>query len=134
MYLAVERIAPLVETLQSAAQSAIVREELISPLEENLKDMGKFQEMVTSTLDMESVERGEFLVQSSFSDELGELRTQMDKLTPLMEKELKKCGYDLGLEPGKTIKLESTAQLGYFFRTTNKKVIKITNTLRTNLN
>jgi len=112
----------VLDVLQAAGQSPVVRDELMTPLQECQSDMSQFQEMVKSTLDMTAVERGEFQVLSSFSEELGELREQMDKLTVNMERELKRCANDLGLELGKTIKLESTDQLGFFFRTTNKKV------------
>lgn len=117
-----ERVGPLLECLQAVAQCPVMREEFIVPLEEQLAAMSRFQEMVSSTLDMTLAERGEFLVQVSFSEELGELRVRMNQLNDRMESELKACARDLDLEPGKTIKLETTAQLGFFFRSTNKKV------------
>jgi DNA mismatch repair protein MSH2 len=49
-----------------------------------------------------------------------ELRKTMDSLEERIKKQLTRAASDLGLEPNKTIKLESNAQMGYFFRVTLK--------------
>lgn len=40
------------------------------PLNEFIKDMNKFQQMVEQTIDLDSAEKGDFLVRSEFDDEL----------------------------------------------------------------
>ena len=42
----------------------------ISQLNDHIEDMGKFQEMIESTLDMSLVDRGEFLIKPEFDEEL----------------------------------------------------------------
>jgi hypothetical protein len=49
-----------------------------------------------------------------------ELRQQMNSLEERIKKQLTRAASDLCLEPNKSIKLESNAQMGYFFRVTLK--------------
>jgi len=49
-----------------------------------------------------------------------ELRQQMNSLEERIKKQLTRAANDLCLEPNKSIKLESNAQMGYFFRVTLK--------------
>jgi len=49
-----------------------------------------------------------------------ELRRLMDSLEERIKKQLTRAANDLCLEPNKSIKLESNAQMGYFFRVTLK--------------
>lgn len=44
----------------------------------------------------------------------------MDSLEERIKKQLTRAANDLCLEPNKSIKLESNAQMGYFFRVTLK--------------
>lgn len=49
-----------------------------------------------------------------------ELRREMDELESKMQTVFRSAAADLGLEPHKTIRLESTSQLGHFLRVTKK--------------
>ena len=49
-----------------------------------------------------------------------ELRQLMNSLEERIKKQLTRAASDLCLEPNKSIKLESNAQMGYFFRVTLK--------------
>lgn len=44
------------------------RAAIIDPLRDSIKEMDKFQEMIEATIDMDVVDRGEFLVKPSFDD------------------------------------------------------------------
>ncbi|PSN55331.1 DNA mismatch repair protein Msh2 [Blattella germanica] len=110
IYQAVSRLPQLVKALEGHEECTSLRGMFIDPINDLVNDMQRFQDMVESTIDMEQVDRGEFL-----------LRNTMDNLEERIKKQLTRAASDLGLEANKTIKMESTAQLGYFFRVTLKE-------------
>lgn len=64
---------------------------------------------------MDSIDKGEFLVKSSFNEKLGELKADIDKLEAKMKREHSKVMADLGLD---SVKLDCVSHLGYHFRVT----------------
>lgn len=93
----------------------------ITPLQELISDLSKYQEMIETTVDMEQAKLGEYVIKPDFDEKLAELREKMDELEADIQSQFRKAASDLGLEAGKSIKLESNAQLGYFFRVTLKE-------------
>ncbi|XP_034173132.2 DNA mismatch repair protein spel1 [Osmia lignaria lignaria] len=91
------------------------------PLTKLVNDMDKFQQMVEQTIDLEAAEKGDFLVRSEFDDELKELKSIMDEMEKKLQAQLNKVADDLSIEAGKTLKLESNQQFGYYFRVTLKE-------------
>lgn len=121
IYQAVGHLPQLLKSLAAHENCPALRCMFIEPLTDLLGDMQRFQQMVESTLDMDQVDHGEFLVKPSFDDDLQELRQLMDNLEERLKKQLTRAANDLCLEPNKSIKLESNAQMGYFFRVTLKE-------------
>ena len=80
-------------------------------------DFKNFQQMIETTLDMDEIKNHLFLVKSSYKPELEELREKLNNVEEKIESLANKASRDLGLS---SVKLESNAQSGYFFRVSRK--------------
>ncbi|XP_013173294.1 PREDICTED: DNA mismatch repair protein Msh2 isoform X1 [Papilio xuthus] len=120
IYQAIERLPSLLQCL-AQADNATVHAALSEPISELHGDIEKFQQMIETTVDMEAIDRGEYLVKASFDEQLQSLRGELDRLQTAAERQLRAAADTLGLEPGKTIKLENNPQNGFYFRITNKE-------------
>lgn len=74
-----------------------------------------FKQMVEQIIDVDAIEKGEFLVRPSFDDKLQELKDTMDQFESKMDKIHSKAIDELGLD---AVKLEYVSHLGYHFRVT----------------
>ncbi|KAJ2951082.1 hypothetical protein O0L34_g5462 [Tuta absoluta] len=120
IYQAINRLPSLLQCLASADHPT-VHSSLAEPISELNEDLQKFQQMVEATLDMDAVDRGDYLVKPSFDEQLQSLHDQLQQLQKSADKELLRAARDLGLEAGKTIKMETNPQNGYHFRVTLKE-------------
>ncbi|KAG7172893.1 DNA mismatch repair protein Msh2-like, partial [Homarus americanus] len=122
-YQCVERLPNLCEAIAKydGPHVASLAAVFTTPVQEVLSDLGKYQEMIETTVDMEQANQGEYVIKPDFDESLAELRETMNGLEADIQSQLRKAANDLGLDAGKSIKLESTAQLGYFFRVTLKE-------------
>ncbi|XP_063826756.1 DNA mismatch repair protein Msh2 isoform X2 [Ostrinia nubilalis] len=120
IYQAINRLPALLQCLAEADNST-VHSSLSEPISELNDDLNKYQQMIEATMDMEAVERGDFLVKPSFDENLQSLGEQLEQLQSSADKELNKAARDLGLDAGKTVKLETNPQGGFCFRVTLKE-------------
>ncbi|XP_068633954.1 DNA mismatch repair protein Msh2 [Battus philenor] len=120
IYQAIDRLPSLLQCL-ARAENSTVHACLAEPISELHGDLDKFQQMIETTVDMEAVKIGEFLVKPSFDDQLQSLRDELEKIQSMATKELNVVTKNLNLEAGKSIKLESNPQNGFYFRITNKE-------------
>ncbi|KZC10857.1 DNA mismatch repair protein Msh2, partial [Dufourea novaeangliae] len=120
IYMSMTHLPTLVEHL-SIVNIVALKTMFTDPLTELLNDMDKYQQMVEQTVDLEAAEKGDFLVRPEFDNELKELKIIMDEIETTLQVQLGKVANDLSIEAGKTLKLESNQQLGYYFRITLKE-------------
>lgn len=107
------------ETL-SCSDDQTLKSIITMPLKELVNDMDKYQAMIEETIDFNLVERGEFLIQSGFDDELQEMRNQMNDYETKMKSNLNKTSGALGV----SVKLDSNSQYGFFFKVPLKVIAK----------
>lgn len=93
---------------------------LIDHLSEIYIDLEKYQKLIEEILDLELVDQGEFLVKRAFDQDLDEIFVKKQEIEEKIQKVFRRAANDLGFEADKTMKLERTDQLGYFFRVTLK--------------
>lgn len=89
--------------------------------------LGKLQEMVETTVDLEALENHEFVIKSEFDDQLRIIRKKLDKLRYDMDKEHQRVGDDLNQDTEKKLFLENHKVHGWCFRLTRTEAAAIRN-------
>lgn len=80
--------------------------------------LAKLQEMVETTVDLDAMDRHEFIIKPEFDDGLRIIRKRLDKLKYDMEKEHRNASDDLGQEMDKKLFLENHKTHGWCLRLT----------------
>ncbi|OCT52960.1 DNA mismatch repair protein msh-2 [Cladophialophora carrionii] len=120
-YQVVIRLPGFIEALET-----VVDEQYQIPLDEQytskLKDLagflGKLAEMVETTVDLDALDRHEFIIKPEFDEKLKVIRSKLDKIKQAMDAEYRRVGKDLNQELDKKLFLENHRVHGHVFRLT----------------
>lgn len=90
-------------------------------LREYSDSLAKLQEMVETTVDLDALDRHEFIIKPEFDDGLRIIRKKLDKLKYDMEKEHQAVGRDLDQDTEKKLFLENHKVHGWCMRLTRNE-------------
>lgn len=96
-----------------------------SKLRELSDSLAKLQEMVETTVDLDALDRHEFIIKPEFDDSLRVIRKKLDKLQEDMTTEHRRASKDLNQEMEKKLFLENHRVHGYCFRLTRTEASAI---------
>lgn len=98
-----------------------------NPLVDLSNKLGKLAEMVETTVDLDALDRHEFIIKPEFDDTLRQIRERLDKLKHSMDVEHRRVSKDLNQEMEKKLFLENHRVHGYCFRLTRTEASSIRN-------
>lgn len=115
------RIPAFIGTLEAVMDEAYkdpLDAEYTNKLREYSDALGKLQDMVETTVDLDAVDNHEFIIKSEFDDGLRIIRKKLDNIRYSIDKEHSKVGADLNLDTEKKLFLENHKVHGWCFRIT----------------
>ena len=129
-YQVVIRLPGFIGTLEGVMDEqyqAPLESEYTAKLRELNNSLAKLAEMVETTVDLDALDRHEFIIKPEFDDSLRIIRQKLDKLKHDMDVEHRRVGRDLNQELDKKLYLENHRVHGYCFRLTRNEASCIRN-------
>lgn len=120
-YQVVIRLPGFIEALETVVdeQYQVPLEDVYTSKLKNLSNsLGKLAEMVETTVDLDALDRHEFIIKPEFDEALRILRQKLDKVQSDMASEHRRVGKDLDQELEKKLFLENHRVHGFCFRLT----------------
>ncbi|KAK3346803.1 DNA mismatch repair protein msh-2 [Lasiosphaeria hispida] len=120
-YQVIIRLPGFLGTLEGVMDEAYrdpLDEAYTNKLREISDSLGKLQEMVETTVDLDALDNHEFIIKPEFDDGLRIIRKKLDKLRSDMNREFADAASDLGQERDKKIFLENHKVHGWCMRLT----------------
>lgn len=113
--------------------SALIKERFLEPLGSWTDDdhLNKFIALVETSVDLDQLENGEYMISSSYDSRLLELKEEQESLEQQIDNLHRQTANDLDLPADKVLKLEKGTQFGHVFRITKKEEPKIRKKLTT---
>ncbi|KAJ7867618.1 DNA mismatch repair protein MutS [Mycena leptocephala] len=98
--------------------SALIEERYLGALRSFNENLEKFSDMVEHTIDLEELDRHNYVIKPEYDEQLGALAEKLAEVRDGLDKEHKSAGRDLDLELDKKLHLENNSTYGYSFRVT----------------
>jgi len=113
--------------------SALINERFLEPLGiwTDNDHLNKFIALVETSVDLDQLENGEYMISSGYDPRLLELKDEQESLECQIDSLHKQIADDLDLAADKVLKLEKGTQFGHVFRITKKEEPKIRKKLTT---
>ncbi|KAL3426256.1 DNA mismatch repair protein msh-2 [Phlyctema vagabunda] len=130
VYQVVTRLPSFIDTLESVMDEAYrdpLDEAYTRKLREHQDSLAKLQEMVETTVDLEAMDRHEYLIKAEFDDSLKIIQRKLDKIQSSMDMQLLETSKDLDAEVGKKVFMENHAKHGWVMRLTRAEAGRIRN-------
>lgn len=121
VYQAVIRLPGFVNSLEGVIDEKYqvpLESEYTSKLRNLSNNFGKLAEMVETTVDLEALDRHEFVIKPEFDDSLRVIKKKLDKIRHDMDVEHSNVGDDLNQDTEKKLFLENHRVHGWCFRLT----------------
>ena len=115
------------EGVMDESYKVVLDREYTDKLRAHSDSLVKLQEMVETTVDLEALDRHEFIIKSEFDDGLRIIRKKLDKIRYEMDKEHRRVGDDLDQEVEKKLFMENHKVHGWCFRLTRAEAAAIRN-------
>lgn len=116
LFQVVVKVPKLLDILENLGDSTI-NNVIFHPLQNIIEDLALFKEMVIQVVDFDAVENGEYLVKSSFDEQLQKYKDKLDIIEESLQKQVKKAERELEMD---NIKLDIVPHIGHHFRITSK--------------
>ncbi|GMJ13536.1 MUTS homolog 2 [Hibiscus trionum] len=128
------RIPHIKSALEKCGQfSSLIKERYLDPFELLTGDdhLNKFIALVETSVDLDQLENGEYMISPSYDDALSALKNEQESLERQIHDLHKQTAFDLDLPVDKALKLDKGTQFGHVFRITKKEEPKIRKKLST---
>ncbi|KAG0000086.1 MutS-like protein [Entomortierella chlamydospora] len=120
-YQVVIRLPGLVGALSSCETGSSEHKEMLDSefttrFQEYTNNLQKLQDLVETTIDLEAVDRHEYMIKAEFDQSLKVLRSKMETVKQTMEREHERVADELNMEVDKKLKMEDHQVYGWSFR------------------
>lgn len=115
------RLPFLCDRMEGPAVDKVVPDRYSTPLRKLIKELANFEALVETTIDLDQIDNGEFVVSPAVDPELKELRQQQDAILADINSEYQHVSGSISGLKSESLKLERKDNLGYIFRLTRKE-------------
>jgi DNA mismatch repair protein MSH2 len=101
--------------------SEIIKTSYVDKVRSFSQSFGKFQELVETTVQLEAIDKHDYIIKPEFDDRLNKIRRKLDVLDVKIRQEFRDAAHDLGQEPERKIFLENHRTHGWCLRLTRSE-------------